>query len=99
MFEIYTIELSETLDKHNAKYKLYADDIQVYFPFAAFDEAMEKTDAIMKDIKTWMISKKLKLNEDKTKCMIYGSMNALKNHEHLENIKIGSFIIQIKNEV
>ena len=99
LFGIYTIGLSEILDKHKVQYKLYADDTQFYFPFENFEEAIIKINAIMKDIKAWMTTKKLKLNEDKTECMLFGSTNALKRYEHLENITIGASIIKIKTEV
>ena len=99
LFEIYTIGLSKILDKHKVNYKLYADDTQFYFPFETIEEATKRIEEIMKDIKTWMTAKKLKLNEDKTECMLFGSKNALKRYEQLENIKIGSSNIKIKTVV
>ena len=99
LFGVYTVGLSEILDKHKVKYKLYADDTQFYFQFETLEEATEKINVIMKDIRVWMIEKKLKLNEDKTECMLFGSANALKKYEHIENITIGSSIIRIKTEV
>ena len=50
----------------------------------------EKIKEIMMDIRNWMIKKKLKLNEDKTECMLFGNENVLKNYEHLQYVKIGS---------
>ena len=99
LFEIYTIELSKILDKHEVMYKLYADDTQFYFQFENIEEAKRKIDAIMRDIRMWMMSKKLKLNEDKTECMLFGSANALKKYEHLVDITIGLTTINIKKVV
>ena len=99
LFEIYTIGLSKILDKYKVNYKLYADDTQFYFPFETIEEATKRIEEIMKDIKTWMTAKKYKLNEDKTECMLFGSKNALKRYEQLENIKIGSSNIKIKTVV
>ena len=42
-----------------------------------------------------MIRKKLKLNEDKTECMLFGTTNALKNFEHFNQIQIGPSTIEI----
>ena len=99
LFGIYTIELSRILDKHGVMYKLYADDTQFYFQFETIEEAKNKIDAIMSDIKLWMTLKKLKLNEDKTECMLFGSTHTLKKYDHLENITIGLSIINIKKVV
>ena len=86
LFTIYTIELSKILKRHNVKFKLYADDTQFYFPVETVDEASKKIEEIMKDIKRWMTTKKLKLNEDKTECMLFGSANAIKKHEDFKTL-------------
>ena len=99
LFCIYTIELSNILNKHNVKFKLYADDTQFYFPIDNVDDAKKKIDEIMKDIKEWMMVKKLKLNEDKTECMLFGSTRTLKKFEQLKNITIGSSTINITTVV
>ena len=49
----------------------------------------------MTDIRNWMIKKKLKLNENKTECMLFGNENVLKNYEQLQHVKIGSSNIKI----
>ena len=95
LFCIYTVELSKILKKHNVKFKLFADDTQFYFPINTIEEAIKKIDAIMKDIKRWMTAKNLKLNENKTECMLFGSANALKKYEHLKKITVGSSSIDI----
>ena len=41
-----------------------------------------------------MLKKKLKLNEDKTECMLFGSNKSLKNFELLQQVKIGTSIIK-----
>ena len=50
---------------------------------------------IMRDIKEWMTAKKLKLNEDKTECMLFGTANAIRKYEHFKTITIGSSTINI----
>ena len=96
LFCIYTIELSNILKKHTVKFKLFADDTQFYFPVENIEDAKNKINAIMIDIKRWMIVKKLKLNEEKTECMLFGSVSALKKYENFQSICIGSSSIDIK---
>ena len=40
-------------------------------------------------------SKKLKLNENKTECMLFGSANTLKKYEHFQKITIGSSSVDV----
>ena len=81
LFTIYTIELSWILKKHNVTFKLYADDTQFYFSVTTIQSTMSKTEEVMTDIKNWMVKKRLKLNDDKTECMLFGTENTLKNYE------------------
>ena len=53
----------------------------------------------MKDVRSWMTKKKLKLNEDKTECMLFGSKNSLKRYDHVNQIKIGTTTIEIVKKV
>ena len=99
LFCIYTIELSNILKKHTVKFKLFADDTQFYFPVENIEDAKNKINAIMIDIKRWMIVKKLKLNEEKTECMLFGSVSALKKYENFQSICIGSSNIDVKKVV
>ena len=52
---------------------------QFYFPIEMVEDVTKKIDTIMKDIKWWMMMKKLKLNEDKTECMLFGTVYAIRN--------------------
>ena len=49
----------------------------------------------MTDIKNWMVKKRLKLNDDKTECMLFGTENTLKNYEQFQHIMIGTSNIKI----
>ena len=99
LFSIYTRELAMILEQHNVKYKLYADDTQFYMTVKSVQEAERKIDAIMKDIKNWMVKKKLKMNEDKTECMLFGTKKSLKKYEHFNQIKISTTTIEITKKV
>ena len=42
-----------------------------------------------------MVKKRLKLNNDKTECMLFGTANTLKNYEQFQHIMIGTSKIKI----
>ena len=99
LFSIYTRELAMILEWHNVMYKLYADDTQFYIPVKSIQETERKIETIMKDIKNWMVKKKLKMNEEKTECMLFGTKNLLKKYEHFTKINIGTTTIKITKQV
>ena len=99
LFSIYTRELAWILKRHDIKYKLYADDTQFYIPAKSVQDAERKIESVMKDIKSWMVKKKLKLNEEKTECMLFGRKNSLKKFDHVNRIKIGTTTIEIVKKV
>ncbi len=72
LFCIYNIELSYILKKHNVGFKLFADDTQFYMAVDNIDNTEGKIKLIMDDVGKWMESKQLKLNQDKTECLILG---------------------------
>lgn len=72
LFCIYTIKLSHLLAKHGVVFKLFADDTQFYLSLSDVPHTEVKLSAVMLDIGRWMKCKQLKLNEDKTQCLIIG---------------------------
>ena len=78
LFTIYTIELAWILKNHNVTFKLYADSTQFYFSITTIQSTMSKIEEVMTDIKNWMVKKRLKLNDDKTECMLFGTKNTEK---------------------
>ena len=95
LFNIYTIELSNILRKYNVCFKLYADDTQFYFSISTTQDTVDKVGRVMKEIKNWMQRKKLKLNDDKTECMLFGTKTSLKYYQQFRNIKIGEADIEL----
>ena len=53
---------------------MYADDTQLYLPFdpANYEEAIQKTEDYLRDMKDWVAKNHLKLIEDKTELMMIG---------------------------
>ena len=64
LFCIYAIELSYVLQEHGVAFTLYADDTVLFVNNILDTES--KLTRIMCDIKNWMDSKQLKLNENKS---------------------------------
>jgi len=69
----------------------YADDSQVYISFSPNDRAEQLAvvrnmeDCIRYGIRVWMLNNDLKLNDDKTEFLIFGTSQQL---EKLDNISI-----------
>ena len=72
LFCIYTIELMHLLESHGVHFKLFADDTQFYMSLGNVEDSERKINNVMTDVKSWMDSKQLKLNDSKTECLIIG---------------------------
>ena len=71
LFILYTQPLTSFI-KHPLSHMLYADDMQVYKSFD-LDDCLSSILCIEKcvsDVKTWMMSNKLQMNEDKTEVLL-----------------------------
>ena len=93
LFSIYLLSLKSIIQRHDVKYHCYADDIQIYVTFKpdqddAF-EAIHMLESCVEDIRLWMCSSSLKLNDDKSEFLCVGSVSQLSKIS-LPSIKIGS---------
>ena len=77
MYTMYTRQLSHIKLNHGLQHHNYADDTQIYIQcennVEARSEAMAKLEHCISDICIWMKANALKLNEDKTECIIFST--------------------------
>jgi hypothetical protein len=79
LFNIYTQPLGEIARKHGLSYHFYADDTQLYTSFSIKDSdtsVLSVSDCIA-DIKIWMKSNLLMLNDSKTEVVLLGTKQQL----------------------
>src|SRR5271156_2499648 len=91
LFNIYTHPLGEIARKHGMKCHFYADDTQLYTSFSVNDSSTSTkliSDCIA-DIRSWMQSNLLKLNESKTEVVMIGTKQQLS--------KVGNIEISVRN--
>ena len=74
-FKLYTRPLTAIAHKHEINVHLYADDTQLYisFPPHMSEQAMERLERCIEEIRQWMRGHYLKLNDSKTEFLIIGA--------------------------
>ena len=91
LFCIYLLGLKRILHCHSVYYHLYADDIQLCVSFKPNQSdavgAIRNLEACIKDVAVWMNSHSLKLNNEKTEFVLFGSK------VNLSKIDISSIVI------
>ena len=102
LFSIYTVPLGSIIEKHGLKRHFYADDTQVYFAVdprrADLEEVTIKIAACVSDLREWMARNFLKLNDDKTDIMLFGSVKQLEKFP-LREVPIGTAVITPADKV
>ena len=94
LFTIYTRKLFDIVERHLPEVHCYADDTQLYVSFspnqsAKADDAIKSMTDCISDVRSWMISDNLMLNDDKTEFLILGTKQQL-TKVNIDNIKVGS---------
>jgi hypothetical protein len=72
LFIMYTKPLTTLIDGYTLPSQSYADDTQTYAssPPCGIQLTTERLENCISDVKLWMVQNKLKLNDDKTECLL-----------------------------
>jgi hypothetical protein len=103
LFSIYTSTLGNILCKYSdINYHFYADDSQIYMSFnpnqADMSFAIDQLQLCIAEIREWMCSNFLKLNDDKTEFIVFGSKSQ-REKVIIPEILIGTSYISPRNKV
>ena len=87
---------SDIIRRHQLNFHLYADDTQLYVNFELSDDdnklsSLNKIENCVSEVRMWMNTNFLKLNEDKTVALVHASRNNQTKHNitQFTAIKIG----------
>ena len=104
LFSLYANKLLKIVKSHLPNPHCYADDTQLYIVFRSGND-LEETAAItamescIADISQWMHSDKLKLNSDKTECLLIGTRQQLQKVSNISTLSVGDSQIAPSCEV
>ena len=72
---LYLLPMSAILKYHKIGYHVYADDTQLYISFKYKQplKTISKVNSCPSDIRQWMITNKLKINDSKTEFIVFKS--------------------------
>ena len=105
LFTLYTSPLSDICREHDVSFQSYADDQQIYLSFSPSqpggkDKCLQSLMACISDICLWMRTNLLKLNDDKTEVIVFGTRSQLSKISEV-SIKIGndtiSAVLSVRN--
>ena len=102
LFTQYTSSLFSIFSNHSVSTHAYADDHQLYMTFSpnleSQNQAVSCMESCLDDVKSWMISNKLKMNDPKTEFIIIGSHQQLAKID-LTTIRVGESRISAVDDV
>ena len=89
LFTLYSQPVSDKIREHNISYQKFADDTQLHKASqpTEFQCLVSDFESCFLSVKAWMLSNKLKLNDEKTEAMLVGSCQAI-NLTEAESIQI-----------
>ncbi|XP_070556586.1 uncharacterized protein [Ptychodera flava] len=92
LFTLYTAPLEDIIVQHGLNHMLYADDTQIYVVCNKPDEVQGSIEVCVDDIRAWMKSNMLILNDDKTEVVQFSS-GLRSDVVKLPSLRIGEFDI------
>ena len=75
LFSLYSQPLSEIINRHSFIYYAYTDDTQIYkyVPLKNVPDFLNDLNTCITNVREWMTSNKLNMNDDKTEIMLVGT--------------------------
>ena len=102
VFYIHTAPVAKIISKYNMMFLFCADDTQIYLLLKPLQvdvvAAVERIEGCVAEIRAWVSSNFLKLNDDKTEVIIFGSAQQLRKIE-LHAVHIGDSLITVSHNV
>ena len=97
---MYIKYLQRIAERHGLRIKLYADDSQLYISFhpkfpSEFHDVIRRTEECLAEIKSWMSSNFMKLNETKTELLVVGKPQVLRSNMFDISLNFGGSTINI----
>ena len=102
LFSIYAAPVSKIIRNNNLLSHFYADDTQIYITVKPhqedIDAAVETIEQCVTEIRSWMKTNSLKLNDSKTEVIVYGSAQQLKKFT-LQSLRVGDCVVRVTDSV
>ena len=90
LFLLYTSRLFKLMEKHLPDMQGYADDTRLYLSSSEkMDRALSALCAAIAEVRTWLISHRLKFNDTKTEFIIIGTRQQQAKME-IPSVKVGT---------
>ena len=95
LFLIYASGLFKVAAKHLTNIHTYADDTQLYLSFKPTSQqnAVNTIEQCITDVRTWLVSNRLLINDSKTEFLIIGSRQQLAKI-NVESVTVGDAMIK-----
>ncbi len=92
LFTVYILPIGDIIRRHSISFHLYADDNQLYLSIdtSQLTHGMAQVERCIEDIRSWMASNFLKLNDSKTEFLTLGSRQQLEKVNNDICINIGN---------
>jgi len=96
LFVIYASKLFTIVERHLPQVHAYADDTQLYMSFKPdlqdTNNTITSMQACIADIKKWMLSDRLKINDDKTEFIVIGTRQQLQK-VNIDSLRVGNVTV------